>query len=115
MVRFALAALLAGVLTAAVAQPATSARAGVERSGMDPAVRPQDDLFRYANGHWLKTTPMPAARAYIGGLSETHERTQGQLRVLIEQVAASRNTDADAARIDDLYASFMDEATLGQH
>ena len=112
MVRFALAALLAGVLTAAVAQPATSARAGVERSGMDPAVRPQDDLFRYANGHWLKTTPMPAARAYIGGLSETHERTQGQLRVLIEQAAASRNTDADAARIDDLYASFMDQAML---
>ena len=114
MVRFALAALLAGVLTAAVAQPTTGARAGVERSGMDPAVRPQDDLFRHANGHWLKTTPMPAARAYIGGLSETHERTQGQLRVLIEQAAASRNADADAARIDDLYASFMDEATLDQ-
>ena len=114
MVRFALAALLAGVLTAAVAQPTTGARAGVERSGMDPAVRPQDDLFRHANGRWLKTTPMPAERAYIGGLSETHERTQGQLRVLIEQAAASRNADADAARIDDLYASFMDEATLDQ-
>ena len=114
MVRFALAALLAGVLTAAVAQPTTGARAGVERSGMDPAVRPQDDFFRHANGRWLKTTPMPAERAYIGGLSETHERTQGQLRVLIEQAAASRNADADAARIDDLYASFMDEATLDQ-
>ncbi|MEO8059917.1 MAG: M13 family metallopeptidase [Burkholderiales bacterium] len=112
MVKFALTALLVGALTTAAAQPATSARAGVERNGMDTSVRPQDDLFRYANGRWLKTTPMPAERAYIGGLSDAHERTQGQLRLLIEQAAANRNTDADAARIDDLYASFMDEATL---
>ena len=112
MVKFVLAAVLAGALTAAVAQPTAVARAGVERSGMDLSVRPQDDLFRYANGRWLQTTPMPPARAYIGGLSDTHERTQAQLRVLVEQAAASRSNDADAAKIDDLYASFMDEATL---
>jgi predicted metalloendopeptidase len=107
-----LTALLLGVLTGAFAQPAASPGAGIERSGMDTSVRPQDDLFRYANGRWLKTTTMPADRAYIGGLSDIHERTQGQLRLIVEQAAAGRNSDADAAKIDDLYASFMDEATL---
>ena len=112
MVKYAVAALLVGAFAGVLAQPGTPARAGIDRSGMDLSVRPQDDLFRYANGVWLKTTPMPADRAYIGGLSEVHERTQGQLRVLVEQAAAARNSDADAARIDDLYASFMDEASL---
>ena len=106
-----LAALLCAAPGPASSQPAMLA-SGIERSGMDPAVRPQDDLFRHANGRWLKTTTMPADRAYIGGLSDIHERTQGQLRALIEQAAASRDHDAAAAKIDDLYASFMDEATL---
>ncbi len=106
-----LAALSCFAPAATRAQPAPLS-SGVERSGMDPAVRPQDDLYRHANGRWLKATPIPADRAYIGGLSDIHERTQQQLRVLVEQAAASRSTDADAARIDDLYASFMDEATL---
>ncbi len=110
--------LLAASLCAApgstTAQPARVA-SGIDLSGMDPAVRAQDDLFRHANGRWLKATPIPPERAYIGGLADIHERTQGQLRVLVEQAAGSRNNDADAARIDDLYASFMDEATLDKH
>jgi len=106
-----LAALLCAASGPASTQPALLA-SGIERNGMDPAVRAQDDLFRHANGRWLKTASVPADRAYIGGLSDIHERTRGQLRVLIEQAAASRGKDADAARIDDLYASFMDEATL---
>jgi len=28
---------------------------GIDRSGFDPAVRAQDDLFRHVNGRWLAT------------------------------------------------------------
>ena len=112
MVRFVLAALLAGALNTTLAQPAVAPVAGVDRSGMDPAVRPQDDFFRHANGAWLKNTPIPADRAYIGGIDDTDRNTQAQLRTLVEQAARSRAGDAAAAQIDDLYASFMDEALL---
>jgi putative endopeptidase len=112
MVKFAIAALLAGVLSAALAQAATAPVSGVDRSGMDASVRPQDDFFRYANGVWLKNTPIPPDRAYAGGLDDIHRNTQAQLRTLIEQTARSRSGDADAAKIDDLYAGFMDEAAL---
>ena len=29
------------------------------RPGMDPAVRPQDDLFGHVNGRWLDTEEIP--------------------------------------------------------
>ena len=112
MVKFTIAALFAGVLNGALAQPATAPVSGVDRSGMDRSVRPQDDFFRHANGAWLKNTPIPPDRAYAGGLDDIHRTTQAQLRTLIEQTARSRAGDAEAAKIDDLYAGFMDEAAL---
>ena len=33
---------------------------GIDLSGMDTSVRPQDDFYRYANGKWLETTEIPA-------------------------------------------------------
>ena len=112
MVKLAFVALLVGALSTALAQPAAPAHPGIDRSLMDTAVRPQDDFFRHANGRWLKNTLMPADRAYIGGLDDIHRGTQTQLRALVEQTARRRDSDAEASRIADLYASFMDEATL---
>ena len=36
---------------------------GFDAAGSDPATKPGDDFFRYANGHWLVTTEIPACRA----------------------------------------------------
>ena len=36
------------------------------RPGMDPSVRPQDDLFGHVNGRWLAETEIPADRACWG-------------------------------------------------
>ncbi len=112
MVKCLLVALLAGALGAALAQPVAAPVAGVDRSGMDRAVRPQDDFFRHANGGWLRDTPIPPDRAYVGGLDDIHRNTQVQLRTLIEQAARSRASNPEAAQLDDLYTSFMDETTL---
>ena len=103
----ALCATFAGVAPAQTAAP----RSGIDRSGMDTAVRPQDDLFRHMNGAWLRDTPMPADKAYIGAFESIQESTQQKLRGLIED-AAKDGSDPDAKKIGDLYASFMDEATL---
>jgi predicted metalloendopeptidase len=101
------ATLFAGAVHAQVAAP----RSGIDRSGMDNAVRPQDDLFRHMNGAWLRDTPMPADKAYIGAFEQIQEGTLAKLRGLIED-AAKNGGDADAKKIGDLYASFMDEAAL---
>lgn len=83
----------------------------IDRSAIDPSVRPQDDLYAHVNGRWLKTAVFPPDKAYIGAGEQIYDQTQQQLRTLIEG-AARRTDDRGAARIADLYASFMDEAAI---
>jgi len=57
-------ALAATALLAASAALADSGPiSGIQIADMDKAVRPQDDLFQYANGTWLKSVPIPPDRA----------------------------------------------------
>ncbi|KJS04295.1 MAG: hypothetical protein VR73_14780 [Gammaproteobacteria bacterium BRH_c0] len=57
---------------------------GLELSGMDTSVRPQDDLFVYANGNWLRETETPPDKASWGTFDILRERTLEQLRTIVE-------------------------------
>jgi predicted metalloendopeptidase len=84
---------------------------GIDLAGGEPAVRPQDDLYRHVNGKWVQATEIPNDKSYIGSWESIQDTVQEQLRGLLE-AAAKRRDDADARRIADLYASFMDEAAV---
>lgn len=80
------------------------------RPGMDPAIRPQDDLFGHINGRWLDTTEIPADRSSWGGFVILADRAEEDVRALIEELAQSPSArGSNAQKIGDLYASFMDE------
>ena len=107
-------ALAAAVLAAASATAQTPSRApvsGIDRSAIDRAVRPQDDLYRHVNGRWLQTATFRPDQVYIGVGEHIYDETQAHLRALVE-AAQQRAGDPEAARIGDLYASFMDEAAI---
>ena len=84
-------------------------RSGLDLAQGDPSVRPQDDFFRHVNGRWLREAPIPADKARIGAFETLAEDIQQRLRALIEDAAGA---DADAGKIADLYASFMNEAAM---
>ena len=42
-------------------------QAGISTAWMDKSVVPGDDFFAYANGTWVKNTPIPEDRSNIGG------------------------------------------------
>ena len=109
------AALVAALAVAACASigsaPSRPLGSGIDRSTFDPAVRPQDDFFRSVNGGWLAATPIPPDRSRIGVTSTLRDTTEARLRALIEEAARTR-VDADAARIGDLFESFVDEAAV---
>jgi putative endopeptidase len=73
-------------------------------------VRPQDDLFQYANGTWLKNVPIPPDRASYGVDSMMTEHSLLQQRDLIE--AAQTSSDPAARKVSDLYSSYMNEAQV---
>src|ERR1700761_7576309 len=52
--------------SAPVAAPASATASGLDRTGMDASVRPQDSLFFAMNGTWLKDTPIPADKSDYG-------------------------------------------------
>lgn len=98
-----LASLLAGGLTA---QPP---RSGLEVAGFDRAVLPQDDLYGHVNAAWLKRTAIPDDRVTYGAFAQIIDKTDVDLRVLIEDIASrpNRPRGSPAQQIADLYASMM--------
>ncbi|MGL5865110.1 MAG: M13 family metallopeptidase [Dermatophilaceae bacterium] len=79
----------------------------------DPTVRPQDDLFGHVNGHWLAQTEIPADRGRYGTFDMLREAAEERVRSIIENVTAgSPEPGSVAAMVGDLYASFLDEATI---
>jgi len=81
------------------------------REGMDPDIRPQDDLFGHVNGRWLETVEIPADRSSWGPFVQLADIAEEQVHRIIEELAADAEGAADpeeARKIGDLYASFMD-------
>ena len=84
-------------------------KSGIDKSNFDPAVRPQDDLFRHVNGHWLEEAKIPSDRPADGAFFALRDRSEQQVRAIIEESAKVKG-DGDTQKISDLFASFMDEA-----
>ena len=87
-------------------------RSGIDLSFVDSDVRPQDDLFGHVNGRWLDEYDIPADRATDGAFRTLADRAEEQVRDII--TSASSEDGPDAARIGDLYASFMDTETVAR-
>lgn len=87
-------------------------RSGIDLSFVDSRVRPQDDLFGHVNGRWLDEYDIPADRATDGAFRTLADRAEEQVRDII--TSASSEDGPDAARIGDLYASFMDTETVAR-
>ena len=105
--------LLLAVPAVQAQAPAPPARGlGIDMPGMDAAVRPQDDLFRYANGGWLANTAIPADRASYGTFNILRDTSEADVRAIIEDAAAGRVQDPDAARIGAYYTAYMDSARV---
>jgi putative endopeptidase len=87
------------------------------RAGMDPDIRPQDDLFRHMNGRWLETTEIPADRSAWGSFVELAEQSEARVREIIEGLArtgdqGTHEHGSNAQKIGDLFSSFMDEERI---
>ena len=78
--------------------------AGLDFSHQDQSVRPQDDLYRYFNGGWLKTAVIPADRASDGAFITLRVQSEARVREIIEGATGSD----EATKISNIYKSFMD-------
>ncbi len=81
---------------------------GIAADELDPAIRPQDDLFRHVNGRWMARTPVPADKARYGSFMVLAEEAEKAVRTIIEEAQGAQPGTLER-KVGDLYASFMDE------
>src|SRR6476620_7905163 len=85
---FTIVCIAAAALVSAAAQNTAPARVpGLDTTGMDRSVRPQDDFFRFVNGAWVDKTAIPPDRSSYGSFAILTERAQEALHGILEAEA----------------------------
>ncbi|QCB94059.1 M13 family metallopeptidase [Cellulomonas shaoxiangyii] len=91
-------------------------RSGLPLEDLDPAARPQDDLYAHVNGRWAAAHVIPPDRAMDGTFRALYDEAERQVRDIITDAARTALDAADAggveAKIGALYASFMDTGAV---
>ena len=86
---------------------------GIDTAGMDRAVRPGADYFRYVSGTWADNTSIPADKSSYGNFAVLRDLSEARVRGLLEGYKPGNPaTDGDQAKLAALYAGFMDEAAI---
>ncbi|MBB4639046.1 M13 family metallopeptidase [Longimicrobium terrae] len=102
-----------GAVSGSAAAPAPAMGLGIDTTGFDRSVRPQDDFYSFVNGSWLKRTEIPADRSTYGTFILLRDQAQASLRTLVEEAASKQNAPgSDEQKVGDLYKSFMDTARI---
>ena len=83
---------------------------GIDVSGMDRSVRPQDDFFRFVNGTWADKTEIPPDKSRYGSFAMLTDESENALKEIVEEAAAQKNArqGSEVQKVGDLYRSFMD-------
>ncbi|MFE6862843.1 M13 family metallopeptidase [Nocardia sp. NPDC057668] len=102
----------AAALASCSKDEAPRALTGPDVSGADAVVRPQDDLYRHVNGKWLREYKLPPDKVAYGTTGEIAERTQDQLRAIIDGIPADAAPGSEAQQIRDLYDARVDWDTI---
>ena len=92
--------------------------AGLDMSAMDSSVNPGDDFFQHCNGAWIARAIIPPDRPFMSEGQLIRDRTEAQLRAIIEGAAAQAPHAPDSleGKVGAFYNSFMNEKlveTLG--
>jgi putative endopeptidase len=96
--------------TTAITTSTAMLASGIDTNDFERSVRPQDDLYEYVNGAWLKRTPIPDDRVRIGTFVEVDERTLALLQAILE--SREPPLDPGEQKLRDLYASYMNESRV---
>ncbi|WP_271396107.1 M13 family metallopeptidase [Neomicrococcus lactis] len=81
---------------------------------MSETIRPQDDLYRHFNGEWIASASIPADRGSFGSFEALREKAESNVHEIIQETTTAQpaSQDPKSQRIADLFASFMDEASI---
>lgn len=98
-----------GLLAGASKTPA------LEKANMNSAIKPGEDFYRYANGHWIEKLQLPADKSSYDSFTQVQVQNQERLHRLFDELAAKAAKapkDSPVQKIGDFYATAMDTARI---
>ena len=91
--------LLAVALAAALSSPSFA---------QETSIAPGDDFFAYANGNWVRNTPIPEDRSSIGGFYIADQERERQTRELLDGILKSQPAaGSNEAMIANYYNAYL--------
>lgn len=103
--------------TAEVSAPAAKAELGsfgVDLTARNLDVKPGDDFFMYASGNWYDHYVMPADKTRFGAFTGLAERSEQQVKDIIDDIASRTNLNEEEQLIADFYNAYMDTETINK-
>ena len=87
----------------------SAAKPDILAANMDTTVSPGEDFFQYANGGWIKKTPIPAAESGWGIGNMVQDEIYSRLKTINEKAIAEKASDGTISqKIGDFWKSGMD-------
>ena len=80
---------------------------GIDLAWMDKSVTPGDDFFSYADGSWVKNTPIPDDRSRIGGFWIADQVREKNTRELFDNILKSKPTSGNDVLIANYYNAYV--------
>ena len=84
----------------------------IDPANMDLSVKPGDNFYLYANGSWIKNTPIPASKTRWGSFDVLAEESSLALKGLLEDAAKAPDKNSLMKRVGDFYTSAMDSMAI---
>jgi putative endopeptidase len=97
-----------------VAQKAELGSFGVDLTARNEAIKPGDDFFMYASGTWYDNFVMPADKTRFGAFTGLAERSEKQVKEIIDDITKRTDLNADEQLVADFYQSYMDTDTINK-
>src|SRR5207302_1152613 len=92
--------------------PAQIAPWGLDLAARDSSVKPGDDFYGYADGHWLDTHQIPPDRTRWGSFDELGERSHDQVRSIVEALPDGAPAASNEQKVGDDYRSYLDTEAI---
>lgn len=85
---------------------------GVDLSARNEKIKPGDDFFMYTSGTWYDNYEMPADKTRFGAFTALSERSEKQVKEIIDDITTRSDLNKDEQLVADFYQSYMDTETI---
>ncbi|HYM43051.1 MAG TPA: M13 family metallopeptidase [Steroidobacteraceae bacterium] len=94
------------------AVPAQISPWGLDLTMRDAHVRPGDDFYHYADGHWIAANRIPADRTSWGSFEELEDLSEQRVHAIIDGLAAEAPAGSVSQKVGDYYRAYLDTAAI---